>query len=465
MLQTIKPDTQAIKARCLKVIDGFAHRDALRSDDIRDWVSAVAGAHGEMAVWHATRAGGFGGSDIGVLVRNYTGARADHMNSAHDIVQSKLLRSLPDADTGDLRRGHENEALHAQKFYAKYGAVRDEQAFSGLAAAQGLRRWMRYSPDDVVLMPWDKPNPALSGAKARRILLDYKAPRAVDDDDSISFQYSCQLHQGAMICAKANIALDGLMLSQYDWAAWGLKDDYVAYDPELAKLILQAGDYYWGFVMRGELPPYILTPRFEAEDEYIRKFGQKAQTLAQLKAAADAFGKEAEFLADELKAALKGARVAGTRMQLGDLSVTAVQLVNHAEDLKLLDQDAIASLRKKGAKAEYDADAMATKLSELGVDLRTFRVDKVDAEKAYAHLADRGYDPEAFMTEQIRLSVAEHLKEAAREVVAKTYPRVADAHTQIDSQDTAAAANDAAAEPDVREGQSTERLAPRTAMA
>lgn len=466
MTQT--PDTQAIKLRCIEVIDGFHHREALREDDIREWVSHVVGTHGEAAIWHAVRASGFGGSDTGILARNFRGHRADHRCSAHDIVESKLLRSVPDEDNGDLSRGHDNEDVHARRYYAKYSAERDVDAFNTLSKSQGLRVWMRYSPDDVVKIPSKYQNPALGGAFARRLLIDYKAPRVVDEDDSVAFQYSCQLHQGAMICAKAGIHLDGLMLSQYDWAGWCLKDDNIPYDPEIARLILEAGDFYFDFVMRGELPQYVMTPRFEREQEFIDAFGKKAQLFAQMAATGEAFTKASEVVGKELKDSLKDLRLVGKKMQLGDLAVSAASIVEHEKINELLSKEEIALLRKKNAKPDYDTDAMAERLRALGGDPEAFRIDKIDADKAYPVLIEKGYDPEQFMGEQIRFKVAEHLKVEAKELVKMSFPpeqkadiEVAQENQVSDDQIQA----DSSADTDVREADSTERQAQRTAMA
>lgn len=426
MNQDYSISTEKLKTRCNEIIDLFHHRGALRDDDIRAWVSTVVRSHGDAAIWHATRAGGFGGSDIGVLARNFSGHRADHMNSAHDIIQSKLLKSVPDEDAGDLRRGHENEPLHAEKYYAKYAASRDGAAFDLLSKSQGLRVWMRYSPDDVVLLPANQPNPALGGLHARRLLIDYKAPRVVNPTDAVAFQYACQLHQGAMICSKAGIHLDGLMLSQYNWAEWSLKDDNIPYDPEISKLILQAGDHYYGYAMRGELPPYIFTPKFDREQEFIDAFGQKAQRMAHISAIGKAHVDESDQIGQEIKESLKDLRLAGKKMQLGDLTVTAVNMVDHAKINELLSKPEIALLRKKD-KPEYDVTAMALKLLELGGDPELFRIDKIDADKAYPYLIEKGFDPEQFMSEQIRFKVSNFLKDAARQLVLESFPIEKDA--------------------------------------
>lgn len=415
--------TAEIKAKCRQIIDGFRHRDALREGDIGPWIAQVVGMHGEAAIWHATRASGFGGSDIGVLVRNFLGSRADHQSSAHDIVEAKLLRRMPDEDMPQLRRGHDNEPLHAQRFYEKYGATRDVEAFEKLTKAVALRVWMRYSPDDVWLMPSDKPNPHLGGRKLLRILGDYKAPGVVDPAEMISFQYACQLHQGAMLCAATGIHLDGMMLSQFDWARWSLKDDSVAYDPDLAQMILHAGDHYWDCVMKGEVPPYIVSPKYEGEDELAQRYGMAAQRLAQMKALSSALLKEIEIAEDELKSEFEGFRLGGAKVKLGELTVSTARSVDSQKVRDVLTQEQITAVSVKG-KPEYDDSLMLDYLREHQVDVKPFRKDKIDAEKAFAMLEQLGLDPESFVKEQIRLTPASALKDAAVDSIASIFPRI-----------------------------------------
>lgn len=471
-----------IKQQCYAVIDRFMHRPVLREDDIRAWVNHVVGEHGEQAVWHATRAGGFGGSDIGVLVRNFQGYRADHQASAHDIIAGKLLLAVPSEENGHLQRGHENEERHALRYSSKYGAQRDVAAFDKLSKAQGIRPWMRYSPDEVALYPSTESNPALGGLKAYRVLVDYKAPSQVDQSAGIAFQYSCQLHQGAIICAAHDIHLDALQLSQYDWANWALKDDYVTYDPELAQLIVTAGDHFFDYVMRGELPDYVRTPKFAESEEFARRFGERAQVLAQMLAVSKAMEAEVKVRSEELKTIMaevageKGLRLAGSRLVMGDLNVSGVTLVDHNALAKVVPVEDMPLLRKAkpGKDVSYDTAAMAAKLTELGIDPNKYRTDKFDADAAFEYLADRQLDPQAFMKEQIRLAPSKFMKEQAAEMVAETYPRMREVVAEVttDGADMDQAANVEAtevvqydaAELDVRDGQSTERLAQRTAM-
>jgi len=198
----------ALERRVWDIVDRLPQREAIRTADATAWVDDVVAKHGEAALWHATRLGGFGGSEIGVLIRNRHGERADHGASAHDIVEAKLMRRAPLEETSHLRRGHENEDLHAQRFWAKWGAVRDVAAYEALKNAKGSHPWMRYSPDDVVRMPLrvdvgDDGRPVFVRTKQASLLwlIDYKAPSQVDASARIAMQYAAQLHQGQS-CAQ-----------------------------------------------------------------------------------------------------------------------------------------------------------------------------------------------------------------------------------------------------------------------
>lgn len=439
------PQARAIELQCRQIIDGHAHRPILRDSDIRYWVREVVKMHGEMAVWHAARAGGFGGSEIGVLVRNHQGQRADHQSSAREIVLGKLLRILPDQDNGHLRRGNGNEDRHGQWFREKYAAVRDEEAFNKLKTSAGPRPWMRYSPDEVVLIPAEGPNPSLDGRHLVRVLGDYKAPSRVDETtDEISFQYACQLHQGAIICAYNGIHLDMLMLSQFDWAGWRLKDDVIPYDPELARQIMAAGDAYWDCVMRAEVPPYITRPIFEGEAKLREEWLEKSNRLAQMLALKKALETEIESIQVPMKEDLAKMRMSGTRMTIGELSFNTVSKVDHEkveeEVAKVAEQSyetTVKALLKKGASPSYDADAMARTLKSMGVPLKQFAKHKYDDAKVYEFAKAHGLDPDAFATEEIRMSPSDALRSEAEKFIRATYGVSAQEQEQEQEQEQA----------------------------
>lgn len=457
---TSQRDRSEIERQCVSIIDRHAHREAILEGDLRLWVREVVATHGEAAVWHAARAGGFGGSEIGVLVRNRAGVRADHQASAHDIVMGKLLRRMPEEDSGPLRRGHDNEPRHAQWFQSKYGAQRDQEAFDKLTKGVGLRPWMRYSPDELVLMPVDARNPALQGRHLARWLVDYKAPSVIDDSAEIKFQYACQLHQGALICAKLGIHLDGLMLSQFDWARWELKDDHVPYDPEMSRLILDAGDHYWEYVLRGRVPDYVVRPRFEGEVDLRKAWEDRANRLARLKAMQKAIEEMLEPEEQALREHLEQFRLAGLRCTVGDLSISAFGKVDlEAVCQALPDEQAeqmLGAMAKKGSSTTFDSKSMEAALRSLKVPMKQFARVALDEAKVYEWAVESKLDPEAFIKETIRFSANESLKQTARDTVRQAFgPSVAEP-----------SANDEEGPQDDRVGpDTTGRSAPRSVSA
>jgi hypothetical protein len=465
MKQAPSRDRSEIERHCVGIIDRHPHRQAILEADLRLWVREVVAAHGEAATWHALRAGGFGGSEIGVLVRNHSGVRADHQASAHDIIEGKLLRRMPLEETGPMRRGHDNEPRHAQWFWSKYGAQRDQESFDRLSGGTGLRAWMRYSPDELALIPIEQPNPAMGGDRRARWLVDYKAPSVVDDSEEVKFQYACQLHQGALICAKLGIHLDGLMLSQFDWANWELKDDHVAYDPQLARMILQAGDHYWDFVLRGHVPDYVVRPRFEGEADLRKSWEECANQVARLKAMHKAIEELLEPQEEALRAHLETFRMAGTRCTVGDLSISAIAKVDVEAVRDALPDDQgeqiLAALAKKGSSVSYDAKAMETQLRSMGLPMKQFAKTQLDESKVYDWAHNAKLDPDAFIKETIRFSPNEDLKQRARDSVRQAFVPVVETPKAA-----AQSANDDHGPQDDRDGpDTTGRSAPRSVSA
>lgn len=436
--------SEDLERQVWRVVDALPQREAIREEDARAWVQEVVGVHGELALWHAVRLGGFGGSEIGALVRNLHGERADHGLSARDIVAAKLMRSVPTQDSAHLRRGHDNEALHAQRFWAKWGAQRDEQAYEALKQAKGSHPWMRYSPDDVVRMPLvlrqdEEGNLRLVRSKKPALwLIDYKAPSQVDPSAKVAFQYAAQLHQGAILGVEAGLSLDGMMLSQFDWANWALKDDVVPWDEQLGADIVRAGDHYWDHVLRAELPPYVVAPKWQEDPRYVQAMAEAARTYAALAALADAARERADLLRSHLLQPLAGKRLGPARIDFEDassgkiLTVAAQRVLDKELAQQLLPPEALALCEKK--EAEYDAEAMVRYLRQQGVDLEPFKRRKLDADKVFEVASGLGLDPHRLVREQIVLRVAPAIKQAMQDYLAESYP-VASQATQEQDQE------------------------------
>lgn len=236
-------------------------RDGGFESRIEQWLATVGQVDPLRAEWHAKRTYGFGGSEYGALVQNYRG-EPDEFSSARRIVASKLLLSAPSAAEPAMQRGIDLEPFIRDKFHSQYGVKTDQVAFDKLAQAIGPLAYMRYSPDDVViarpsLFP-DLPNPL--GKQFVRLLVDYKAPGEIELEDglaSVKFGYRCQLHGGRLIAETNDIAIDGMILVQWDLKQWKTAVSVVPYQNELSDEIIDACRYYREkFWERGALPPY-----------------------------------------------------------------------------------------------------------------------------------------------------------------------------------------------------------------
>lgn len=425
--------TDPITSKVWSIVNALAHRSAIVESDARAWVQEVVGMHGEAAIWHAIRLNGFGGSEIGVLVRNHAGLRADHQASAHDIVAGKLMRKTPSESSGHLQRGHENEESHAKRFYAKYGATRDVEAYNALKDSQGKHPWMRYSPDDVVRMPVElrmTPEGVYYPSQAeandgRRWLIDYKAPSKVEQGEEVAFQYGCQLTQGAILCAENGIQIDGMMLSQFDWANWVLKDDVVAWDEQIGHMVLDAGDHYWQFVTQGKVPDYIRTPEMTGMDEYTREHLTAAQMYASLSALSTAAKDQADKLREILLKPVNKMRLNGQKISFGEVNA-APTLTLQAK--QMLDRDAVKKYFSQeqldacsGAK-KLNPDLMEAYLRSANVDLKPFRVADLDATKVYALAAQIGLDADVLVAEQLTLAPSKSIKADMQEYIASNFP-------------------------------------------
>lgn len=459
MSQTTKLDTEALEAALWKKLDQLPQRDAIEVDDARQWIKYMANVMPDEAMWHMIRAGGVGGSEIGGLVRNFMGHRADHMFSAHDWALGKLLRKTPEPSFGVLRRGHEMEPIHAKRFYEETGSHRDLNAYNTLSNAQGQAIWMRYSPDDLVrfnvpylLEQGYGPALELQGL----ILVDYKSPTQVDTSDTVSFQYACQLHQGAMLAIEKGIELNGCLLSQFNWATWSLKNSFIEINPELCQLVRQAGDHYWDDVMNGRIPRYVLRNTMQLDPSRRERYQKVAERLAVINAMRTELDKASEALRNSLVNGIKPEqeRFDGQVIDYnGVLKITAPMRIDEEKARQLLGENALESLyvtrpelkeqpkevidavrdilgeqaaqslmtKEKGVK--YDTKALVERLKELGEDVKPYRItEKMDPEKVFNALLEAGLDPEQVITEAPRVTIHGSVRQRAQQWFNQSFP-------------------------------------------
>ena len=458
-MHTGKQDVTELRRQVRVKVDALPQRDLIEEHDARFWSEEVVERYGQLALWHATRAGGFGGSQIGALVRNSLGLRADH-SSAHDIVEGALLRRLPDEPNGHMQRGVWMEPHHREMFYVKWGARRDEAGFKLLSESTGVRSWMRYSPDELCFMSGAVLG--MPGDRLVRILGDFKAPT---EARGVNFEYQCQLAMGNSICRHVGLKVDALMLSQIDWANWELRDEWVDSSEELEGHIVAAGDYYWNeFVMKGQVPPYVRKPLLDPAADAVQSLAGPLTQLARMKSLGGFVEKKIAELEEQIKPKLAELRFGDAKLAMGGMSYSASQVIDmdKARDLLPLQVLQELPLNKKSTK-RYDEDKLVKALRQAapGTDLKAFlKPDNLDAEAVREALAAAGADPDAVVTEKITGRVD---KGIAEQTVAWAQAHI----SQLvgDAQRAASAINDlpdstGGDDEDDREGQSSLRHVP-----
>ena len=459
------PEQQRITQEVWAIVDALPQREAINDGDARHWVDTVVGTYGELAKWHATRAGGFGGSQIGALVRNHHGQRADHMASARNIVEGALLRRVPDEPTGQMQRGIDMEPSHRKWFLRKYGAHRDEKGLAVLSSSTGMRQWMRYSPDELAFMP----NPLdANDDSMQRWLGDYKAPTAVDKSDMVAFQYVAQLHMGRLVCEHNGLRVDGMILSQFDWGNWSLKDDVIPYIPELDQLILQAGDHYWDYVLRGQVPPYIRKELLQEGKELSDELADKAFRLSRVKAMANFLDKAAESMQKEIIQRLSEVRFGGSALSIpGSLKVSAVSVFDADKVREAVPEEVLAAVPVKENRSRYDMDKLLERVRatlQPGEKLKQFLAPgNLDSEALYKAIVDAGLDADALMGEQLRVALDPSVVVDAERFIRTQFPDLlpyGKDSSEVQEIDGSAGGESALAQEN-REGQHESRHVPR----
>jgi hypothetical protein len=192
---------------------------------------------------HLRRLGGFGASEIGVLVEERRGGYSPFA-TARELVARKLLLEFPAPADEHMRRGLAMEPLIREAFLRQTGATRLEALTRQVAAHAPARHpWMQCTPDDFV---------ALDG---RLVLVDYKAP--AEPLAALPLPYACQLHQIGLIAEDLGYPVDHRALVAWNHPRGRPEVLACEFDPALAAEIVAAGEHYWNaHVLAGELPPW-----------------------------------------------------------------------------------------------------------------------------------------------------------------------------------------------------------------
>lgn len=375
---------------------------------VNSWIEAAYKVDPKRMAWHIRRAGGIGGSEIGVAAMELSGG-ADQFETLRRIVRKKLFMDPPDRPNAAMEIGTMfepvvREALHQR--LAPWGCCTDDAAYAKLknSTVKLSRPWLIGNPDDIILL------------KGKRFIPDYKV--TVSDGETyssgeVAMRYVFQLHQYAQVLEGNGLKVDGLILAPYvrdEEGYFKLLTLNVKRDKEIDHQLLVAGDHCWKFVMDGELPDFPKKTRIDIKDEKrVQRLSDIARNFASYEAIASTAYKEAAGYKDQLKVAL-AERLLGD----GALNLSEVVAVNVTG---ALDVDRAAEVLGEAAKSaeipgELDQDKVLAYFKEQGLKIADFCTVSHDQEKLAELLGEAGLNLDDFRVESVRIGLMRSTKGA-----------------------------------------------------
>lgn len=378
------------------------------AERIEPWLERVSKVDPKRLVWHARRTLGFGGSEIGVLVKNSRGEKGNFGSSATEIVKGKLLMSAPFASRGPLRRGSDLEPLIQADFQRLSSSKSIEEGISLLSDSKSERGRLRYSPDDLVVINFYEyeekrarftnkgyghllPELANDSFKEELLaLVDYKCPTEVKREASgkpmADFEYVCQLTGGTGLLMEQGFAPDVNLLVQWDMAAWEPVPLVVEYQPALYAEIIDVCEHYWDtYVMKDSVPdPVTKTVHLGYPDkpDLAKALDIYSVEFAKSSVANKFFEDRSKMLQNSIKSILSMAPpdTVGT-MVLDKLKVGVKAGVDESALFKDLIREGCKVDTLVSPSTEYDPHLLLAYVSEKEEDMTPFLATVPDLEK------------------------------------------------------------------------------------
>ncbi|CAM5370688.1 hypothetical protein SSTU70S_05751 [Stutzerimonas stutzeri] len=410
------------------ILASLPQANAIAQDDAERWVSAITKWHGDRADWHAKRLFGFGGSEIGAVIRGVKGLSESGFSNITQVVEQKLMRRLPLRENEHMKRGTVLEHLARLAFLYRYGAEQDHAATNAMQLASPRKgfEWLVGNPDDLVVL------------QGRRFVVDYKVPSTYTDE--IPFDYEAQLHHYGLIARNAGVALHGQLLTKLDLApeiAAGLvarlptmTDEQVH---EMARTIartdipglrvvshvvetsrdmqldiLECGRYAWEeMVLQGVVPNVKSGASLPLTEDKQIEIGRYQQQYAMAKAGVKYLTEIATQAQQAIESALDGVEFQGKQFPISLVTVApnnvrSESLVNEALQRGAKHEELVSSDRK------YSVVALIEEIKRLNGDPEDTRLFEValDPKKAQAFLVERGVDLEPLRQPGVSLRIS-----------------------------------------------------------
>ena len=331
------------------------------------------------------RLGGFGASEIGVLVGGRRGEYSP-FDTARELVARKLLLDVPDPADEHMRRGIVMEPLIRAEFLRLSGATRRDDLAQRVATHTATRwPWMLATPDDFV---------DIDGVLG---VVDYKAP--AEPLAELSLAQRCQLHQIRLLAEDLGLPVRWQAIVAWNHRRGGPDVFLCERDPHLEQDIIDAGEHYWHrHVLTGELPPW---PSRVALALNLADLSSAAKAeiedLAERYLRLDLLAKEAKTLTDAAREHLLvccGAHQLADAVISGPVQIKPQAMWNReAVEARLDEAERTPFLRFK-----WDTQALVDRVRALGGNPDAARVTSeptLDLEAAATWLIERKGLPES----------------------------------------------------------------------
>jgi len=246
----------------LKAISQLPQANVLLPENVSRWLADTMRIDPERVEWHIQRAGGFGGSEAGLLLEWATRNDPNPIvgtgwGTPARLVRQKLLMLAPDVPGLDARRGIALEPVIAQIFedtLARAGKIwkrREDLKHIVESSGHPAMPWMRASLD------------GLYEIDGKLWIVDFKAPSETSLEkhrEKLSLGYISQLNHDAMVARGLGVEVDNLALVMFDYRRFGEKPIIifeVQPDLELQRRIAEGGRSLWHeYVLAGRIPAF-----------------------------------------------------------------------------------------------------------------------------------------------------------------------------------------------------------------
>jgi predicted phage-related endonuclease len=317
-------DKEALARDHLEAISRLPQAAVLLPENVSRWLVDTMRIDPERVEWHIQRAGGFGGSEAGLLLEWATRNDPNPIvntgwGTPARLVRQKLLMLAPDAPGLDARRGIALEPVIAQMFedaLARDGRIlkrREDLKYIVESRGHPSMPWMRASLD------------GLYEIDSKLWIVDFKAPSETSLEkhrEKLSIGYIAQLNHYAMVARGFGVEVDNLALVMFDYRRFAEKPISifeVQSDPELQRRIAEGGRSLWhDHVLAGRVPHV----KEGLADSVPQGLIENLEELRQIKRSVAELMRRKEAVSDEVLAKMSAAGLDKISVDLPEGSAT-----------------------------------------------------------------------------------------------------------------------------------------------